>query len=240
MIFEYKYKPVIEDFNKEGVLSLNAVIKILENAGNAHSDMAGDSVFNIKDLSRAWVLTDWQIEISEYPVYGDEVMAQTWSEGFTSPLVANRNFLFYKNGVVCGKASTRWVLLDLATGRPSRIDPVYLEKYGTEDKTVFEDKKLIRIVSPENWETEITIPVRRSDIDFNNHVHNLTYLDYAREVLPENFEDLSRFKGLRISYKTGLKPGSKALCKYAFLEGFHVFNISDENGTPAALIQFTE
>ena len=80
--------------------------------------------------------------MEDFPVYGDEVMAQTWSEGFTSPLVANRNFLFYKNGKICGKATTRWILLDLASGRPSRIDPAYLEKYGTEDKTVFEDKKL--------------------------------------------------------------------------------------------------
>lgn len=238
MIFEYKYKPVIEDFNKYGILTYNAVVKIFENAGNAHSDLAGDSVYNIKDLSRAWVLTDWQIQMEDFPVYGDEVMAQTWSEGFTSPLVANRNFLFYKNGKICGKATTRWILLDLASGRPSRIDPAYLEKYGTEDKTVFEDKKLIKIPAPENFTFEITIPVRRSDIDFNNHVHNLTYLDYAKEILPENIAE-ENFKSCRISYKTGLKPGSKALCKYAFAENSHVVYIYDENNTMACQIQFS-
>lgn len=237
MIFEYNYKPVIEDFNKDGILTLTAIVKIFVNNANAHSDLAGDSVFNIKDLSRAWVLTDWQIQMDDYPVYGDELMAETWSEGFSSPLVANRNFLFYKNGNVCGKATTRWILLDLATGRPTRIDPAYLEKYETEDKTVFEDKKLIRIPSPENFSAETTIPVRRSDIDFNNHVHNLTYLDYAHEVLPENICE-TNFKSLRISYKTGLKAGSKAVCKYAEADGSHVVFISDENNIPACQISF--
>ena len=238
MIFDYQYKPVIEDFSKDGTMTLNAVVKILENAGNAHSDFAGDSVFNITNLSKAWVLTDWQIEMTEYPNYGDEILAQTWSEGFTSPLVANRNFLFYKNGKICGKATTRWILLDISAGRPCKIDPVYLEKYGTENKTVFDDKKLIKIPVLETFEKELIIPGRRSDIDFNFHVHNLVYLDFAKEVLPETDFDLT-FKNLRISYKTGLKSGGTAICRYAKIENCHIVFIFDENETPSAQVMFS-
>ena len=80
MIFTYDYKPVIEDFSKDGKLSIVAILKILENAGNGHSDYAGDSIFKTEGITRAWILTEWSIKIDEYPSYGDEIKAETWSE----------------------------------------------------------------------------------------------------------------------------------------------------------------
>ncbi|MCQ2574446.1 MAG: thioesterase, partial [Treponema sp.] len=111
MFFEYPYKPVFEDFNKEAALTINALVKILENSGSGHSDMAGDNVFDMHNRANAWVLTEWQIEVQDYPKYGDQIKAETWSEGLSSPLVANRNFLLYKNGEVCAKGATRWILI---------------------------------------------------------------------------------------------------------------------------------
>lgn len=239
MIFDYEYKPVIEDFSKDGTLTLSAMIKILENAGNAHSDLAGDSVFNIKDISRAWILTDWQIEISEYASYGDKILAQTWSEGFTSPLTANRNFLLYKNGQCFAKGTTRWVLMDFAAKRPCKIESSYLEKYSTEDKVVFEEKKLWKIPAPESWTTETKITVRRSDIDFNEHVHNLTYIDYARELLPSEVSQMTAFKKLRITYKTALREGGTAVVRYAYIEDSHVIYIFDAEDHLCCQLQFT-
>ena len=77
MIFTEDYKSVIEDFGKDGKLSLFGVLRIFENIGNRHSDMAGDSVFKYDGSSKAWVLTDWQIEAEEYPSYGDSIKVET-------------------------------------------------------------------------------------------------------------------------------------------------------------------
>lgn len=234
MIFEYPYNPVIEDFEKGGVLSFNAIMKIFENAGSGHSDWAGYGVFSISGLSKGWVLTDWQIEVFEYPKHGDKILAQTWSEGLSSPLVANRNFLLYKNGEVCARGTSRWIIIDFESGRPTKIEPAYLEKYGVEDKTVFDEKKLTRIPTPETWTAEVTLPVRRADIDFNNHVHNLTYLDYAMELLPAG-----HYKNMRIAYKTGLKDGSSAKVSYAQVDGAHIVNICDGEGPLACQLMFS-
>ena len=44
--------------------------------------------------------------------------------------------------------------------------------------------------------------IRRFDLDLNKHVHNLNYLDYAYEVLPEDvYFGESEFKNVEISYK---------------------------------------
>jgi len=238
MFHEFNYKPVFEDYNKNAELTLNSVVKIMENSGSGHSDMAGDNIFDMHNRSNAWILTEWQIEVSEFPKYGDEIKAVTWSEGLASPLVAMRNFLLYKNGEECAKGTTRWILIDTASGRPCKIEPAHLDRYGNEPKTVFEDKKLSRIPVPESWTNEVKMAVRRSDIDINEHVHNLTYLEYAREVLPAEEAVLMNFKKLRIAYKNALKEGGTAVVRYAYAEGSHVVFVYDAEDHLCCQMQF--
>ena len=45
MISSEEYKTVIEDFGKDGRLSIFGILRIFENLGNRHSGSAGDSVF---------------------------------------------------------------------------------------------------------------------------------------------------------------------------------------------------
>lgn len=239
MIFSYDYKPVIEDFSKDGKLSLTAILKILENAGNAHSDYAGDSIFNIAGKTKAWILTEWSIKIDEYPSYADEIKAETWSEDLSSPLVANRNFLLYKNGKICAKGASVWVLFDMAAQRLSKIDESLLESYKPENKKVFEEKKPAKIEKPESFAAEKAVEIRRSDIDFNNHVHNLVYLDYAMQVLPQEVYESSKFKSLRVTYKTAVKGGNNVICRYAQSDGKHVVFIYNEEDQLCTMVQLS-
>jgi len=238
MIFEEKYQPVIEDYTKEGKVSLFAVLKIFENAGSRHSDLAGDSVFKGNENTKAWVLTDWQVEILSYPSYGESIDVKTWSQELNSPVVASRDFLLYGNGRICAKGTTRWVLYDLKAGRPCRIEKELLEKYQPEDKAVFEDTRLIKITVPEQFQQETRIAVRRSDIDFNGHIHNLIYLDFALQALPENVYEEQKFKGLRISYKTAVKSEKEIICRYAQTGDTHIVGIYDTAGQLKTVIQF--
>ena len=65
MFVDFNYQPIIEDFNKNGTLKLEAILKVLENSGNVHSDTAGDNNLVRSQNRIAWVLTDWKIQIKE-------------------------------------------------------------------------------------------------------------------------------------------------------------------------------
>ncbi|MCR4735876.1 MAG: hypothetical protein K5829_12825 [Treponema sp.] len=238
MIFSEEYKTVIEDFDKNGKLNLAGILRIFENLGNRHSDLAGDSVFKYDGNSNAWVLTEWQIEVDDFPLYSDKIKVETWSEGLKSPLVANRNYAMYKNGQLCVKGTTRWVLFDIKAQRLCKIEKELLDKYQPEDKSIFENSKLEKIPIPESFEVEKNIQMRRSDIDFNNHVHNLTYLDYALETLPEE-EYKKEYKKLRITYKTAIKNGDEIKGRYAEIEGKKILLICDTSDNVKALISLS-
>ena len=76
MIIDFEYQPVLEDYKKNGDMKLGSILKILENSGNKHSDKAGDAILEGTNNGKAWILTDWLIDIIAYPKYGDKILAE--------------------------------------------------------------------------------------------------------------------------------------------------------------------
>lgn len=240
MIVETSYIPVIEDYNKDGTLKLSAILKILENAGNCHSDSVGDNVLTGSNNGKAWVLTDWKLEIISYPVYGNDIKTQTWGEDGKSPFCLMRDFLLYADGQLCVKGTTQWVLFDLNTGKICRVEADLVNKYEPESKKVFDDIKLSKINIPQEFSITKEITLRRCDIDFNDHVHNISYLDFAMEALPENIYKNSHFKHLRITYKNAVTSGEKVIAKYSENDGKHIVCIYGDDNTLSTLVEFVQ
>lgn len=225
MFVELEYQPALEDFRTNGEMELRSILKLFENTGNKHSDIAGDSILNRASSGKTWVFTDWMLQLERYPKYGEKIVARTWSEPVNAVFTCSRDFELYCNGELVGKATTRWAIVDLALNRPMKIEKELLEKYEPEEKKTFEEAKLPKISIPETYDYEKEIVQRRSDIDFNNHVHNLTYLDYAFETIPADLYQNRNFKNIRISYKMAIFADEKTVCKYACCEGKQIFNI---------------
>jgi len=230
MIIEFEYQPLIEDFKKNGDMLLSSILKILENSGNKHSDNADDNILEGSNNGKTWVLTDWLLEVVSYPKYGDKILAKTWSE-FPVGFGCNRDFELYCNGKLAVKGLTKWILLDLVANRPCKVPQELIDQYQPEDRCVFADTKMPRLSLPEAFDSETPIQVRRSDFDFNNHVHNLVYVDYALEALPKAVYDSRDFRSIRINYKQAVKQDEQISCKYAEVEGKHICCIFGSDGS---------
>lgn len=240
MFVKFEYEPLIEDFHSNGDMKLESILKILENSGNRHSDTAGDNILKGSSSGSAWILTDWYVEIDSCPKYGDKIYAITWSLGVSSLFGTSRDFELYCNEKLCVKGTTRWVNYDIKAGRPAKITEELISKYQPETKSVFADAKLSKISIPESFDTEISITPRRNDIDFNHHVHNLVYVDYAMEAIPEEVYQNHNFKSIRITYKTGVKNGEKINVKAKSIEKNHVVCIYGEDNSLKTLIELVE
>lgn len=213
MIFSEIYQTRIEDYDKNGRLSVEAVLRIFENIGSHHSDSVSNSVIEGSLKGIAWILAEWRTEINFLPEYGEKIKAETWINGKAPAASVCRNFVLSDgNGVIYVKGIAKFALFDLINERPTRISEELFEMYKPESESVFQDSPL-RLKEPERYDFEKHIHQRRNDIDFNGHVHNVNYLVYALETLPEDIYENASFKQIRIVYRSPLSPKDSPVIK---------------------------
>ncbi len=239
MIYEEWMKPTLEDFGRNGNVEEHAVLRMLENISCYHSDAVGYGAGDIKNTHLAWLLLEWKVKLLKPMVYGNRYKLTTWSRGAASFCTTLRDFTIYDEaGEICAVASSKWTPVDASTKKLIRITDDLLSIYGTEEKAVFENDPLMRLKEPKMYETEMPYHIRRSEIDLNGHVHNLCYLDFALEALPEEMYHTRDFHDIRITYRKEISAAEKdILCKYHYEEGVHTVGIYGADGILRALVE---
>ncbi len=124
-----------------------------------------------------------------------------------------------------------------------RITPEIIDCYSPEDdKNVFNEADIAKLKEPEILEGQIPnyiFKVPRRDIDVNNHMNNLHYLDYAMESLPEDVYRNFDCNNFEIMYKNGAKLGDSVSCFYFNNEDAYIVVMkSTEDGRLHAIIKF--
>ena len=234
MIFKENFKIQLKDIGKENYLKNIGILEMLENIATHHSDTVGYGPNDIKEKGTSWVLLDWKIQVLKRPKYGQTLNVNTWArtiEGGMKKTHTYRDFEIYdEQNNLCVTGTSKWVLVDIKTGRITKIENSVIDKYNVEDKSVFNIGELDKISIPENFSNEITYKVARKDIDLNGHMHNLYYLDLAYEALPEAVYEQRPFDNFRIQYKKEMKLGDIVKCKYTFENDENIITICNETG----------
>ena len=199
------FKITINDVNAKFTCTNKAILRIFETIACSHSDMAGYGASNVEKTRLSWVLIRWKVKILERPSYGDTVKVVTWARD-TGKITTHREFqMFLPNGKLSAIGSTKWALIDIDKGL-TKIDNIITEQYSPEKECVFDETELKKLSSPTEFESSISYTVTRKDLDINQHVHNLNYLDFAYELIPDEvyFKEVDN---IEIYYKTESKLG---------------------------------
>ena len=93
MIYHAIYHPALEDYTQDGAMTINGLLKGLENAGNQHSDSVCDGAIGRDRAGKAWILTDWQVEIYRRPRYCIPLQIQTWQRAARATFALFREYL---------------------------------------------------------------------------------------------------------------------------------------------------
>ena len=230
MIIENEYTVKLSEIGKGNKVTNKAILSYLEDIGGIHSNQAGYGVFEIEKTHLSWILLGWKLQVIRRPKYTEKIKIKTWSKGVVK-LYTYREFEVYdEQDNLIIKASSKWVLLDIEKGKIVRIEPELMAKYQPEpNKEVFSIEEFNKIKEPEEYKYEKLYTVRRADIDVNNHMHNLNYIELANEALPEDVYRGALFNDVRIEYKKEIKLGEVVKCKYAFRDDKHIVVVKSED-----------
>ena len=116
--------------------------------------------------------------------------------------------MYDENNNLCAIAESKFCLFDLTRGRIAKLPENIGTMYGTIDKKVFNNDDLPRLPDPTTYPIfSDKYKIRRFDLDANMHVHNLNYLNFAYELLPENIFYGPEFNNVEIFFKHEIKLG---------------------------------
>lgn len=231
MIYTEKFKIPLKDIGKDNKIKNRAVLEILENVACYHSDLVGYGVNNIKETKVTWILLDWKLKVINRPTYGQVLTVNTWGKGMNKFFTYRDYEIYDSNNNLCAIATSKWVLIDTERGKMSRLTENIIKAYNPEEKNVFKEENLEKVKIPEKFTHKIKYKVIRKDIDINNHMHNLYYLDLAYEALPDEIYNKRPFDYVRITYKKEIKLGEKVNCKYVEQDGKYIIAIKSEDET---------
>ena len=232
MIFEHKARVDIGKVNGNSFITNKGMLSLLENVACMHSDEAGYGIRKIPITHLSWVQLNWRVKILRRLVYGEEVTIKTWARDATK-ITTLRDFeVIDKDSKTVCIATTKWTLTNIDTKGITKITEDMISKYNPDTKIIMPDFEFKKLKEPENFTNEYVYTTQRRDIDVNKHVHNLNYLDFAYEALPEGIyeETLSNdFNNIEIMYKNAVRFGDTSKCLYSFADGIHTVVIKNAN-----------
>ena len=234
MTFKHNFEINLQDIDFNKKIKNKSLLHALENTAAKHSDSIQRGLNDIMDNGETWVLLDWKMQVLDRPKYGDTLEVHTWVRS-SKRVYSYRDFEVYVNGEKKVIGSSKWLLVDVNTLKPVKILEEWMEKYNPEPgKSAFDEEEFDKLKELEAYDEELIYPIRKSDIDINNHVHNLNYVDMVYEILQEEKD----FNYIRISYKKEIKYEDKIkimLKKENFKYHFLIKNV--ENDVVHAIIE---
>ena len=133
-------------------------------------------------------------------------------------------------GEIIAIATSKWVLIDVKVGRIAKIEDELIAKYLPEDKSVFNIVELDKLTEPETYTSTTDFVIRKSDIDVNNHVNNLFYVDMALEAFPGDSNEFNSCSEFEIYYKHQIRLDDKISLHYSKNSDENCIAIKSNNG----------
>uniref|UniRef100_A0A2Z5X8I3 Acyl-[acyl-carrier-protein] hydrolase n=1 Tax=Eudorina sp. NIES-3984 TaxID=1941220 RepID=A0A2Z5X8I3_9CHLO len=167
-----------------------------------------------------FVMTRLQIRMYQYPKWGDIVGVETYytEEG---RLAFRRDWKITdaSTGAELGAATSTWVTINMDTRRLAKIPDTLRRRFlrfapeiSLHALPVAETKKKL---------PEMVLPgqvARRSDMDMNGHINNVTYLAWALESVPENVYWTHELYEVELDFKAECLAGNTVEAHCNFLD----------------------
>lgn len=232
MVFRHSFEVGLESVNGNYEMTDKRIFACLEDIATMHSHIARNDMSFISEFNQTWVLIEWVIEVIRRPKYSDVLEVSTWTRKEKSRY-ALRDFEIECGGEVCAVASSKWLVVDIDTRKIVRLTDEFTRRYQPEDRAVLDISGLSRINLRDDYDRQVDIQIRKTDIDMNGHVHNLVFLDYLGEV--RKFNETDSF--MRITYRKEIRYEDKVTVKRVTVDGTTSYAILGEDGTVYALAE---
>ena len=190
--------------------TLPALVQLMQEAAMQNVIDIKLSIWDLEPHKISWVLMRKNMTINRFPILGEKIKIITYPAGFEKFFTYRDYKIFAENGDLICQSSSTWLLMDVEKRRMTRI-PNFIKAMATDMEQNVEialprpklklDFKFEKATASKEFE------VNYFDLDFNNHLSNVTYLKWMLEAIPSDFLLKYKIKHLDILYRAECRLG---------------------------------
>jgi len=184
-------------------LRIDSFFIFLQDTAAEHADNVNLGYSALIKHNLAWVLSWARLEIKTYPGFGEEITIRTWPK-CRYKLYSLRDFYIYDNNKqIISKATTAWLPINIKTRRiidtanlPAPID--YLDEPAI-------DAVPQKISTEGDKEFILNKKMRYTDLDLNQHVNNIRYIELITDSFDKGQYEKSELKNIEVHFASESK-----------------------------------
>ncbi|WP_343596012.1 thioesterase family protein [Acinetobacter sp.] len=136
-VFDFKIKVELEHIDVLGHVNNVVYIAWMQQVAQQHSEQLGLGLAEFQQLKHAMVAVEHHVQYRKAAQLDDEIILRTWLSKIDS-MYSFREYAFYreKDQSVIFIGKTKWACVEIATGRPKRLSPTFLQTYQPIDAEI--------------------------------------------------------------------------------------------------------
>jgi acyl-CoA thioester hydrolase len=129
-VFDLKITVQPEHIDVLGHVNNVVYLSWMQDAATAHIEALGLGLKEYLELKHAMVAVEHHVQYRKAALQGEEIILRTWLNDINA-LYSFRQYAFYRpsDKAVLFMGSTQWACVEIATGRPKRMSPTFMQAY---------------------------------------------------------------------------------------------------------------
>ncbi len=181
------------------LLRLDSLFIFLQDTAAAHADKLDLGYTSLIKHNYAWVLSWSKVVIASLPGFGDEIRIKTWPKK-KYKLYSLRDFLIYdqKEEIII-KATTAWLPINLTSKRIIDTSNLPAPINYQENETAL-DALPGKVSELSSREFVFNRQIRYTDIDLNQHVNNIKYIEMIMDCFTREQHEKFTVKSITVNF----------------------------------------
>ena len=185
-LFEYRLRPI-------------SAIMYLQDAFARYTATKKMAAYDLFATNQIWIVTEFNIDfVEDLPFWSEEIEVSIWISEITK-LKVYTDYELKCKGITFAKGNALWFVIDKETKRPAKTD-VVADRFDICNELVLGEHKKFILPQIREVYTKIEHKNNLSDIDFNKHVNNKSYINLAEMTAPNEFRKTKVLKSLHIRF----------------------------------------
>jgi acyl-ACP thioesterase len=209
LIYRKEYTVHTYETDARGLARPVALLNFLQDSAGDHAARLGLSVLDLVKRHMTWVLSRYHVLVHRYPGMGQRLEVTTWPSG-KNGYFATRDFEVAdgSRGPVLS-ATSSWMIIGLDRRQPIKVEDIVGPAYAVARRAL--DDPFGSLPVPTARDAEVRFRVESAHLDWNLHVNNAVYVQWALEGVPPDILMKDRPVELEVSYRAEAFYGEEVL-----------------------------